>query len=61
MIWACFTQYGAGSLVQVEGQMMAVDYIKVLETHLLPFIGGLDKEMFTFQEDNAPVHYNHQS
>jgi hypothetical protein len=56
MIWGCFTRYGVGPLVRVEGRMAAADYIKVLETHLLPYLGSLGEAAFTFQEDNAAIH-----
>jgi hypothetical protein len=56
MIWGCFTRFGVGPLVRLEGRLKAVDYIKVLETHLVPFIKSLDKKNYLFQEDNAPIH-----
>jgi len=57
MVWGCFTRFGVGPLVRLQGRLAAVDYVKVLETHLVPFLESLDdKERFTFQEDNAPIH-----
>ena len=56
MVWGCFTRFGVGPLVRLEGRIKAVDYIKVLETYLVPFIKSLDGETHIFQEDNAPVH-----
>ena len=57
MVWGCFTRFGVGPLVRLEGQLAAKDYIQVLEKHLIPFLESLDdKETFTFQEDNAPIH-----
>ena len=36
--------------------MMAIDYAHVLETYLPLFLKSLGKEIFTFQDDNAPTH-----
>ena len=56
MIWGCFTRFGVGPLIRLEGRIAAVDYVQVLETHLLPFLESLGEESFIFQEDNAPIH-----
>ena len=57
MVWGCFTRFGVGPLVRLEGRLAATDYIQVLEEHLIPFLTSLnDKKRFTFQEDNAPIH-----
>jgi transposase len=57
MVWGCFTKYGLGPLVKLEGRVTALVYIDVLENYLLPFIDSLDEqENFIFQEDNAPIH-----
>ena len=56
MIWGCFTHFGVGPLVRLEGRIAAIDYIHVLETHLIPFLTSLGEEAFIFQEDNAPIH-----
>ena len=36
MMWGCFSGKGLGPLVKVEGKMDRFDYIRILETHLLP-------------------------
>ena len=56
MVWGCFTRFGVGPLVRLEGRITAVDYIDVLDTHLTSFIESLGEESYLFQEDNAPIH-----
>ena len=57
MIWGCFTKDRLGPLVKLEGRITANIYIDMLENHLLPFINSLEnKNDYTFQEDNAPIH-----
>lgn len=37
--------------------MKSIDYIKVLDDHLIPFIEALPpRQNMTFQHDNAPIH-----
>lgn len=57
MIWSCISAAGAGRLHIVPGMMNAQEYIKTLDTRMLPSA----KEMFPdgdfiFQDDNAPCH-----
>ena len=56
MVWGCFTRFGVSPLVRLEGRMAAVDYIRILEIHLTPFLQSLGEEAFIFQDDNAPIH-----
>src|SRR5215212_3941623 len=56
MVWGCFTRFGVGPLVRLEGRLAAKDYINLLEMHLMPFLETLSEETFTFQDDNAPIH-----
>src|ERR1044072_6590963 len=43
--------------VVFEGRITANIYIEMLENYLLPFINDLEnKDDYTFQEDNAPIH-----
>src|SRR5215212_4099736 len=56
MVWGCFTRFGVGPLVRLEGQLAAKDYINHLEIHLMPFLETLSEDTFTFQDDNAPIH-----
>src|SRR5689334_16738666 len=45
MVWECFSGKRLGPLVKVEGKMSRLDYIQILEKHLLPLI---DKELLQF-------------
>jgi hypothetical protein len=37
--------------------MKSIDYIKILDDHLLPYIEALPpRQSMTFQQDNAPIH-----
>jgi len=57
MVWGCFTSYGLGPLVRVDGRMTANDYIEILNNHLLPYLETLDQQNeYLFQDDNAPIH-----
>lgn len=57
MVWGCFTKYGLGPLVRLEGRVKAKDYIVVLNENLIPYIDTLEhKDSVIFQEDNAPIH-----
>ena len=57
MVWACFTKNKLGSIVRLEDRIKARIYIELLESYLLPFINSLEnKNDYTFQEDNAPIH-----
>ena len=57
MIWGCFTKNKLGPLVRLEGRITAIIYIEMLENYFIPFINSLeDKNDYTFQEDNAPIH-----
>ena len=57
MVWGCFSGKGLGPLVKVEGKMNRLDYIQILEKHLLPLINKeFNGKGYLFQDDNAPVH-----
>ncbi|KAI3637386.1 hypothetical protein MIR68_004035 [Amoeboaphelidium protococcarum] len=43
--WGCFSKFGFGPLVVVDGTMKGDQYIDVIQTHLLPEL-----------DDNAPCH-----
>jgi transposase len=64
MLWSCFTSNIKGPLVPVEGRMTADSYIKLLETHLIPYMNGLQNHGINdpvFQQDNAPIHKAHRT
>ena len=57
MVWGCFSLFGLGPLVQVNGRQTANNYINVLNNHLLPYLAGLDNQNnYVFQDDNAQIH-----
>ena len=59
MFWGCFSAWGLGPLVALEGNQNQNTYLALLEEHLLPEIQaardihGID---MTFMQDNAPCH-----
>ena len=64
MLWACFINTVKGPLVPMEGRATANTYIELLETHLVPFMNGLEEHGITdatFQQDNAPIHKAHRT
>ena len=44
MVWGCFSSFGLGPLVRVNSKQTANDYINVLNSHLLPYLGQLDNQ-----------------
>ena len=57
MFWGCFSYYGVGGLLPVEGMMNSDKYIDVLQKRVVPemakvFSDGSD----IFQQDLAPCH-----
>lgn len=44
MVWGCFANHSLGPLVKLEGSVMAISYIDVLENNLLPFLNDLDDQ-----------------
>ena len=55
MMWGYLSGKGLGPLVKVEGKMDRFDYIRILETHLLPLISrDFGGKGYLFQDDNAP-------
>lgn len=57
MVWGCFTRFGVGPLVRIEGRLAAKDYIAILQANFLPYLASLtDPKRFTLQEDDAPIH-----
>ena len=57
MVWGCFSGKGLGPLVKVSGKLNRLDYIKILEKHLLPLINNnFNYKKYLFQNDNAPIY-----
>jgi hypothetical protein len=59
MFWGCFSIYGVGPLVALEGSQNQHTYKDLLEEYLIPEIRAakdyFDMDM-TFMQDNAPCH-----
>ena len=56
MMWDCFSGKGIGPLVKIDGKMNRHDYIKVLETNLLPLIDhDFNGRGYSFQDRDGAV------
>lgn len=55
-IWGAFHNAGKSELHVLDGNMDQHQYIRVLDTKLLPFARGHFEANFVFQDDNAPAH-----
>lgn len=58
MVWGCFSWWGVGPLVVIEGTLNQDRYASLMETHLAPYLEQVKKKGrgVVFQEDNAPCH-----
>ena len=62
MIWECFSWYGTGQIYLCEKMVNAEEYLKILDTCLIPSIKdqietvNLNPEDIIFQDDSAPCH-----
>ena len=63
MVWGCMTSRGFGCLVQVEGNMDAVQYCQILEEGLLGTLDDhdIDCNSVYFQQDNDPKHASYHA
>jgi hypothetical protein len=52
MFWGCFSWYGLGPLVALEGNMNSVSYIELLKEHLILEIQAAGIPMIFMQESN---------
>ena len=57
MVWGCFSWYGLGPLIIIEGMITGATYSKLLEAHVMPTMLVMFDGMETayFQHDNAPL------
>ena len=56
-VWETFTVAGVGELIRCEMSINAKEYIRILETGLLPSIEKLGiSQNIILQQDNAPAH-----
>lgn len=58
MVWGCFSEFGVGPLVLVEGIMNKEIYLNILYENLPVVMGQMDftEEDIVFQQDNDPKH-----
>jgi len=64
MMWGCFSWYGMGPLVRIDGRVNSERYIEeILGYHLIPFLEEFEEEYgeYFFQQDNAPIHTSRQT
>ena len=58
MVWGCFSWWGVGPLVVVDGTLNQDGYVDILNKQLEPYLKQLDEQHpgMLFQDDNAPCH-----
>jgi transposase len=61
MLWGAITYQGVGWISKIEGTMKAPDYVQILEDNLFATTDyyRIDRDDFTFQQDNDPKHKSH--
>jgi hypothetical protein len=63
-LWGCFAAAGTGPLVFYTGRLNSSAYINVIKNTLPPFIAAsfdLKRDMWYYQQDNAPCHRAQQT
>lgn len=61
MFWACFSYFGKGLLVVMQGNQDSKKYVKLLEDHLLDRASITHVESWNFQQNNCPIHGSNYS
>ena len=58
MVWSCFSWWGVGSLVFIEGTLDQNGHVNIMSNHLVPYLKQVDEQCHgvIFQDDNAPSH-----
>ena len=56
MYYGMISPTGAGSLVQVNGNLNALGYEEIPFDHLVSFLEEHGRCSFIYQQDNAPIH-----
>jgi transposase len=54
--WGCFSYYGVGRLVFIDGNMDAPHYVCILADNLFASASEMGLNEFIFQQDNDPKH-----
>lgn len=61
MTWAAFSSEGTLDIQFVSSRMKSIDYIRVLESSLQPFLAKNNSVVWTFQQDNARIHCSRET
>lgn len=56
MVWGCFSYYGVGRLLFIDGKMDAGMYCNILANNLLSYVEEIGLSDYIFQQDNDPKH-----
>lgn len=56
MVWGCFSRYGVGPLIRIEGNMDRFMYENILKMQMLPYAKENMPPEWYFQHDNDPKH-----
>lgn len=56
MVWGCFSYYGIGRLVFIDGRMDSGMYCNILANNLLDYVHEIGLSEYIFQQDNDPKH-----
>lgn len=56
MVWGAFAMHGRCELAIMAGRQKTEDYLRIMESHLLPFADENMPITWTYQQDNAPIH-----
>ncbi|KKO75212.1 transposase [Vairimorpha ceranae] len=56
MVWTCFSYYGVGKLLFIEGKMNSIKYISILTDNLDAFAEMMGLPECFFQQDNNLKH-----
>ncbi|KAG0418638.1 Transposable element Tcb1 transposase [Dictyocoela roeselum] len=56
MVWGCFSYYGVGKLVLIEGKMDSRKYVNILAENLPHSARSMGLDEYIFQQDNDPKH-----
>lgn len=54
--WGCFSKFGVGKLVVVEGNMDSIQYVSILSNNLKISASKMKMDTFIFQQDNDSKH-----